>query len=134
MIIEAKLPPGDINYVSIGQKCSSVAQIFKILKDNNKNKNNEISNYLIKNLILDLDTTFREEGIGDMSIGKHVKKYVKKFYYRIRVIDPIIEKADFPKLYKYLKTLKSVDKNDLQNIANELLELYEELKQNIVNH
>merc|ERR1712000_233676 len=26
-------------YVSIGQKCSSVAQIFKILKDNNRSKN-----------------------------------------------------------------------------------------------
>jgi len=115
---------------------TSIILIFclKILKDHNKNKNNEISNYLIKNLILDLDTTFREEGIGDMSIGKHVKKYVKKFYYRIRVIDPIIEKTDFSKLYKYLKTLKSVNKNDIQNIANELLELYEELKQNIVNH
>ena len=89
---------------------------------------------LDQTLKLDLDTTFREEGIGDMSIGKHVKKYVKKFYYRIKVIDPIIEKTDFSKLYKYLKTLKSVDKNDLKNIANELLELYEELKQNIVNH
>ena len=54
---------------------TSIILIFclKILKDHNKNKNNEISNYLINNLILDLDNTFREMGIGDMSIGKHVK-------------------------------------------------------------
>ena len=32
--------------------------------------------------IEDLDKALREIGIGDMSIGKYVKKYVKKFYYR----------------------------------------------------
>ncbi len=115
---------------------TSIILIFclKILKDHNKNKNNEISNYLINNLILDLDNTFREMGIGDMSIGKHVKKYVKKFYYRIRIIDPIIERTDFHKLYEYLKSLKSVDKSDHKNIVNDLLEVYKGLKKNILNY
>ena len=33
----------------------------------------------MSNFINDLDKSFREVGIGDMSIGKYVKKYVKKF-------------------------------------------------------
>ena len=46
-----------------------------------------INQILIDLLIADLDYSLREQGIGDMSIGKYVKKYVKKFYYRLSIID-----------------------------------------------
>ena len=38
---------------------------------------------LLSLFISDLDESLREKGIGDMSIGKYVKSYVKKFYFRI---------------------------------------------------
>ena len=41
--------------------------------------------------INDLDFSFRNLGIGDMSIGKYVKKYVKKIYYRFKILEKIIE-------------------------------------------
>jgi len=104
---------------------------LKILKNNKGNKNNEVGNYLVKNLITDLDNTFREEGIGDMSIGKHVKKYVKKFYYRIKIIDPIIQVNDKNKFTKYVGSLKYVDKDSCNKIAQDLLDVYERIKKNI---
>ena len=33
--------------------------------------------------IKDLDESLSLRGIGDMSIGKYVKSYVKKFYFRL---------------------------------------------------
>ena len=61
---------------------TSIILIFylKILKGNNDAKSLSINELLIKNFISDLDKSLRELGIGDMSIGKYVKKYVKKLY------------------------------------------------------
>ncbi len=43
----------------------------------------KVNDELVSLFISDLDETLREKGIGDMSIGKYVKSYVKKFYFRI---------------------------------------------------
>lgn len=43
----------------------------------------KINEELIAVFISDLDESFRSKGIGDMSIGKYVKKHVKKFYFRV---------------------------------------------------
>ena len=56
-----------------------VFYLKKFKDQNHKNKN--ISQNIIDSFITDLDQHFREQGIGDMSIGKYVKKYVKKFYF-----------------------------------------------------
>ena len=53
------------------------------LLKNNRNKYNIINDNLVSLFINDLDESLREKGIGDMSIGKYVKSYVKKFYFRI---------------------------------------------------
>ena len=71
----------------------------------------KINEYLIETFVLDLDDSLRSKGIGDMSIGKYVKSYVKKFYFRI---------SKFPhdnNLYKnndFIEYLKLTDliKND----------------------
>ena len=89
-------------------------KIIKEIKIENYNKINEI---IIKNFINDLDKSLRENGIGDMSIGKYVKSYVKKFYYRLSKLDIIIgsknEQVDF---IKYLDGLEII-KNDKLNLA-----------------
>ena len=71
---------------------TTIFLVFYMKYYNNANsiKKNKVNNELIKNFVNDLDISMREMGIGDMSIGKHVKKYVKKFYYRVKVLDPII--------------------------------------------
>ena len=71
----------------------------------------------MKNLINDLDKSLRDVGISDMSIGKYVKSYVKKFYFRI---------SKFPNdnnLYKnkvfidYLKITNLVKNDDYANVS-----------------
>ena len=85
--------------------------IRKNLLENNKKIYLKVNDELVSLFISDLDESLREKGIGDMSIGKYVKSYVKKFYFRI---------SKFPKnnnLYKnesFIEYLKVTDlfKND----------------------
>ena len=42
----------------------------------------EIGEALLKLLFSDMDQSLREMGVGDMSVGKHVKKMAKAFYGR----------------------------------------------------
>ena len=53
------------------------------LLENNRKLYLKVNDELLSLFISDLDESLREKGIGDMSIGKYVKSYVKKFYFRI---------------------------------------------------
>ena len=110
----------------------SIILIFylKIFKDYNTKKYKIINDLLVKNLIFDLDKTMREIGIGDMSIGKHVKKYVKKFYYRIKIIDPILDNCNEEKINQYLKTIKYTDSQFSSKMAVNLMIIYKKIKKN----
>ena len=55
----------------------------KNLLEENKIKYLKVNEELLSLFINDLDESLREKGIGDMSIGKYVKTYIKKFYFRI---------------------------------------------------
>ena len=55
----------------------------KNLSQNNRKTYRTVNDELVSLFIADLDESLREKGIGDMSIGKYVKSYVKKFYFRI---------------------------------------------------
>ena len=77
----------------------------------------KVNEKLISLFIADLDESLRQKGIGDMSIGKYVKSYVKKFYYRLK---------KFPKennLYKnetfieYLKLTDLIKNDDYHNVS-----------------
>tara|TARA_B100001057_G_scaffold490064_1_gene577579 strand:- start:74 stop:565 length:492 start_codon:yes stop_codon:yes gene_type:complete len=57
--------------------------IRKNLLENNRDRFFKVNEELVSIFISDLDESLREKGIGDMSIGKYVKSYVKKFYFRI---------------------------------------------------
>ena len=77
----------------------------------------KVNEKLISLFIADLDESLRQIGIGDMSIGKYVKSYVKKFYFRLK---------KFPQknyLYKnetfieYLKLTDLIKNDDYLNVS-----------------
>ena len=105
----------------------SVFLIF-YFKYNNLKSKQKINDELMSNFINDLDKSFREIGIGDMSIGKYVKKYVKKFYYRLKILDSILKKNDEKILSDYLNNLNFVKKLKQHNFNSEILEILREIK------
>ena len=91
--------------------------IRKNLLENNRKLYSKVNDELVSLFISDLDESLREKGIGDMSIGKYVKSYVKKFYFRI---------SKFPydnNLYKnesfieYLKLTDLIKNDDYINVS-----------------
>ena len=81
------------------------------LLKNNRKLYLKVNDELLSLFISDLDESLREKGIGDMSIGKYVKSYVKKFYFRLSKF------PDDNNLYKnesFIEYLKKIDliKND----------------------
>ena len=110
----------------------SILLVFYIncLANNSSNKKKLVNEELIKNFISDLDKSLREIGIGDMSLGKHVKKYVKKFYYRVKILDPIIKGFDKIDFTEYLNTIKGINKDTIDNMSLELTEVFKEIKKN----
>ena len=112
---------------------TTILLIFYIKYYNNVDlaKKNKVNDELIKNFINDLDKSMREIGIGDMSLGKHVKKYVKKFYYRIKILNPIISNLDSHNLIDYLNSINSIkliNKDNTQKMAGDLIMILKDLE------
>ena len=97
---------------------------LKKLKDKNTQTNNEISQRIIDNFINDLDQNFREKGIGDMSIGKYVKKYVKKFYYRLKILDKVLKENEDINFVNYLQKFGISNYGNIKKINEDLKILY----------
>ena len=91
ILSESKIFLNDNNFFKVKNFKTSfeIVSIFLImfirinLLKENKKKYLKVNDELISLFIADLDETLREKGIGDISIGKYVKSYVKKFYFRI---------------------------------------------------
>ena len=98
------------NYKSSFEIISIIIIFYlKIIKEKKINHYKEINEYLINVFINDLDKSLRENGIGDMSIGKYVKSYVKKFYHRLSKIDNIFNNTNNNKEFiKYVGKRKTV--------------------------
>ena len=121
----------EVNFDSSFELISIILIFYlKTFKNINKSKYQQINDELVKNLINDLDKTLREIGIGDMSIGKYVKKYVKKFYYRIKVIDEILDNYNKERFIEFLASIKTVNNNNTSQMATELMIIYVKIKQN----
>ena len=71
------------------------------LLENNRKKYLKVNDELVSLFISDLDESLREKGIGDMSIGKYVKSYVKKFYFRLSKFDKISKTSANNIFYEY---------------------------------
>ena len=103
---------------------------LNFFKKENIASKKKVNEELMKNLVNDLDNSLRDVGISDMSIGKYVKKYVKKFYYRLKVLDPIFESDNYEELLNYLKFFKFVNKNNLNDLVNQLSKYFVQIKNN----
>ena len=96
-----------------------------LLKDNRK-KYLKVNEELVSLFILDLDESLREKGIGDMSIGKYVKSYVKKFYFRISKFpnDNNLYKNEY--FIEYLRITNLINNDDYINISRKFNDKFEE--------
>ena len=97
-------------------------------KQENNYKNKKINEEIMNNFINDLDQSMREIGIGDMSIGKSVKKYVKKFYFRVKIVDKILYDFNESKLETYLNTLNNIDKQNSAKLVDKLHDILNDIK------
>ena len=98
-----------------------------LLKENNNRPSKLINDYLIQEFILDLDESLRKLGIGDMSIGKHVKSYVKKFYFRLSKFPDFKENKDQYFLTEYLKLFDFIEGDKFNEASNKILKLYQDI-------
>ena len=103
---------------------------LNFFKNKDMASNKRVKEELMKNLVNDLDKSLRDVGISDMSIGKYVKKYVKKFYYRLKILDPIFENDNNLELLNYLNSLEFINKNNSKELFNLLSKFFMEIKNN----
>ena len=91
----------------------------------NKNINSKISTHkkinehILSIFISDLDESLRTIGIGDMSIGKYVKKYVKRFYYRLSKLHKNKSKNEIG-LIDYFEAFKFLKEDKYEFFAKEI--------------
>jgi len=83
-------------------------------------RNLQINQIVFEIFISDLDKSLREQGIGDMSIGKYVKSYVKKAYFRFKKLEIII-KGNNPN--EFNNFIKKINIQDIEN-KNKVLSEY----------
>ena len=108
----------------------SIITVFylKKLKDINASIHQQLSQNIINYLINDLDKTLREQGIGDMSIGKYVKKFVKKFYYRLKILDLILNDKNEFNFVEYLIKFEISGTENSKKMSQDLVKIYNNLK------
>ena len=88
-----------------------------------------INEYIISIFVSDLDNSLREKGIGDISIGKYVKSYVKKFYFRLSKFPNNIKQDLF---LQYLALFDLIDEKDNLKAAQKFIEIYIELENSYI--
>ena len=87
------------------------------LLQNNRKKYLIVNDELISLFIADLDESLRESGIGDMSIGKYVKSYIKKFYFRIKKFPDDNNLYNNETFIDYLKITNLIKNEDYINVS-----------------
>ena len=107
---------------------------LKNLKDFKMKNYIKINQELMDLFVNDLDYSFREIGIGDIKIGKYVKTYVKKFYFRLSTMDEILNINDLNKLAKFISKLNIIKKDKINEASKEILSIYLKIQSTIENN
>ena len=84
--------------------------------------------------VKDLDYSFREIGIGDIKIGKYVKTYIKKFYFRLSKMEKILNSNDLDKTVEFLSKLNIIKKDQIIKASKEMLSIYLKIQSSIENN
>ncbi len=125
IFIKNQISDENLNFNDVFEIFTIVTIFYlKKLKDKNTSDSKIISQEIIDSFVRDLDQHFREQGIGDMSIGKYVKKYVKKFYYRLKILDAVFENNKELDINEYLYKIDTLPKENIDQISSNLKELY----------
>jgi len=125
IFIKNQISDENLNFNDVFEIFTIVTIFYlKKLKDKNTPDSKIISQEIIDSFVRDLDQHFREQGIGDMSIGKYVKKYVKKFYYRLKILDAVFENNKELDINEYLYKIDTLPKENIDQISSNLKELY----------
>ncbi len=101
------------------------------LLENNRKKYLKVNDELVSLFISDLDESLREKGIGDMSIGKYVKSYVKKFYFRVSKfpVDNMLYNNE--SFIEYLKLTNLIKNDDYVNVSRKFNEKFADFRKSI---
>ena len=134
VIFESKIFLNDNNFfITKDYKTSfEIVSIFLImfirinLLQKNRKKYLIVNDELVSLFIADLDESLREKGIGDMSIGKYVKSYVKKFYFRISKFPLDNNLHNNKSFIDYLKVTELIKSDDYVNVSRKFNEKFEE--------
>ena len=102
--------------------------IRKNLLEYNRKLYLKVNDELMSLFISDLDESLREKGSGDMSIGKYVKSYVKKFYYRIRKFPDDNNLYNNQSFIEYLKMIDLIKNDDYSNVSRIFNEKFAEFR------
>ena len=125
IISESNIFLNDNNFFKIKDYKTSfeIVSIFLImfirinLLQNNRKKYLIVNDELVSLFIADLDESLREKGIGDMSIGKYVKSYVKKFYFRVSKFPDDNNLYNNETFIDYLKITNLIKNEDYINVS-----------------
>ena len=98
---------------------------INLLKKNRK-KYLKVNDELVSLFISDLDESLREKGIGDMSIGKYVKSYVKKFYFRISKFPDDNNLYNNEAFIEYLKITNLIKNEDYINVSRKFNDKFDD--------
>ena len=104
--------------------------IRKNLLEDNRKQFLKVNDKLVSLFISDLDESLREKGIGDMSIGKYVKSYVKKFYFRITKFPPNNNLYKNKSFIDYLKLTDLFKDEDIINVSRKFDDIFKKLINN----
>ena len=82
-----------------------------------------INEELINTFVLDLDESLRTKGIGDMSIGKYVKSYIKKFYFRLSRFPKNLDNLSKDDFFQYLDYFDFIKDNEKIEASKKFLSI-----------
>ena len=72
--------------------------------------------------------------IKPAKIGKYVKTYIKKFYFRLSSMDEILNTKDLNEIVKFISKLNIIKRDKITKASKEILSIYLIIQSSIENN